>query len=422
MSISESPSIKITFSTAQEISDEILGGTIQFCRETGYKQNIPMLTFFWSAFLLNARNELDKNELIEKVINSYIRSLSCVYSKLSEDADMRQSVDEMLHRYWNNISSDFSAIRTGNEIFAFFQIANKLNNQYDTENFRFLKNDPWKSFTQISSAINSRVDCILCQIDNELIIQYKGVLDEFRFTKIHPKANEKTKNKTLESEGTLIKTTINTAQKTLGMAWYKYLIYFGLFAGAVINLIYSIGYMTGAIYMIETNGEVTAKQVYAYYGQALQVVDIMYGIFLIAFSVFAIILRYQLANFEPEAIKFVKIFYSISAVSPFIYAISVAPITSQSIDKNVIISLISGIVILICNIIYFNKRAHLFVGKSAPTELLHTTDGNFAITSLKKTGTENKTELNECLYCRKCGTKLLDDSIFCHKCGTKAIK
>jgi len=26
------------------------------------------------------------------------------------------------------------------------------------------------------------------------------------------------------------------------------------------------------------------------------------------------------------------------------------------------------------------------------------------------------------LFCRKCGTKLLDDSDFCHKCGLRIIK
>ena len=63
MSLSEATlaSVKITYNTAQNVSDEILGGTIKFCRETGYKQNIVMFTFFWSAFLLNAQVELNDN-------------------------------------------------------------------------------------------------------------------------------------------------------------------------------------------------------------------------------------------------------------------------------------------------------------------------------------------------------------------------
>ena len=71
MSLSESPSVKITFSTAQDISDELRGGTISFCKETGYKQNIMMLTFLWSGFLLSSRDQLDEHGLVEDILNCY---------------------------------------------------------------------------------------------------------------------------------------------------------------------------------------------------------------------------------------------------------------------------------------------------------------------------------------------------------------
>ena len=62
MSLSEAPSIQITYNTAQDVSDEILGGTIQFCREAGYKQTIAKLTFFWAALLLSTADFLTNNQ------------------------------------------------------------------------------------------------------------------------------------------------------------------------------------------------------------------------------------------------------------------------------------------------------------------------------------------------------------------------
>ena len=63
MSLSEAPPVKITFSTSQDISDEVLGGAVSFCKETGYKQNIIMLTFLWSGFLLSSKSQLDEHGL-----------------------------------------------------------------------------------------------------------------------------------------------------------------------------------------------------------------------------------------------------------------------------------------------------------------------------------------------------------------------
>ena len=58
MSLSEAPVAKITYQTAQDISNEILGGAINFCRETGFKQNIMMLSFFSAALLLRSKENL----------------------------------------------------------------------------------------------------------------------------------------------------------------------------------------------------------------------------------------------------------------------------------------------------------------------------------------------------------------------------
>ncbi len=422
MSLSEAPSVKITYSTPQDISDEILGGTIQFCRETGYKQNIMLLTFFWSAFLLNAKNELNEHNLTEKVVDCYIRSLSNVFPNLSENAEMRQKVTEMQQHYWSNLSSDFSAIKTEAELEAFLQIANSMNSQDNAGESIQLKVDPNKPFTQVSNAINSSIYRYLRKIDNGFGIEYKGVLNEFRYARIRQETSVKPQNNTPAPPTAATKKTASVTYETpLGMAWYKFLIYFALIAGAIINILYGFNYISGGIYFVETNGEVSAEQVYAFYGAGLQVVDILYGVFLLAFAILAFVLRHKLAHYEPDAPKFVKIFYSISAGAPFLYSIIVSVITGQSLAINAIVTLIVGLVFLFANVKYFNKRAHLFVDRTdfatntvQPRPVPIITKPN--VSTVQTTSTEPPKKV---LFCRKCGTRLAEDSTFCHKCGTK---
>ena len=150
-------------------------------------------------------------------------------------------------------------------------------------------------------------------------------------------------------------------KKPLGMAWYGFLIHFALIVGAVLNIIYSIGYFTGSIYSSQTSGQVTAEEVYLYYGSALQILDVLYGIFLIGFAILAFVLRYKLKNYKKDAFKFVCIFYSISAAIPFIYSITVTLITSEAFTASAVSSLIVHLLFLIFNTRYFKKRAHLFI-------------------------------------------------------------
>lgn len=187
---------------------------------------------------------------------------------------------------------------------------------------------------------------------------------------------------------------------SLGMAWYKFLIYFGLIASAILNIIYGLNYISGGIYFVQTNGEVSAQQVYHYYGSSLQFVDSLYGFFLIIFAILAFVVRHKLAKYKPDSLIFVKIFYSIAAGVPFLYAILVSVVTGQALAAQSITSVIVGLIILFLNIKYFKKRSHLFVGKATnPVAPEQTTT----------------------MLCAKCGAKLHEDSTFCHKCGTRSV-
>lgn len=181
MSLSLEPSVKITYLTSQEISDEILGGTIQFCRETGYKPNITMITFFWTAFLFSESKELRKYNLTEKVIGDYTYSLKSIFPQLKEDAQMRQKVDETCHQYWENLSKSFTGLRTERDLSKLFEIAEKLNAQGDNLGVNSGRDNCGNVFSRISSVIGSSIYGILREIDNGYTIRYKYVLDEIQY-------------------------------------------------------------------------------------------------------------------------------------------------------------------------------------------------------------------------------------------------
>ena len=116
MSLSEAPVAKITYPTAQDISNEILGGAINFCRETGFKQNIMMLSFFSAALLLRSKENLLEYGVLEDVANSFTGSISKVFQNISADTDLKDRVKEMYKHYFDALSNDFSDLKSEEEV------------------------------------------------------------------------------------------------------------------------------------------------------------------------------------------------------------------------------------------------------------------------------------------------------------------
>ena len=240
----------------------------------------------------------------------------------------------------------------------------------------------------------------------------------------------------------------STTTKPLGMKWYKFLIYFALFAGAFVNFIYGINYISGGIYVVETNGLITADSVYKLYGVGLQVVDILYGLLLLALAVFCLVLRNQLAKYKPDAPHFVRIFYSILAGAPFLYSIIVALITSQSLGIEAMLSLIVGLIFTLWNVEYFKKRAHLFTDNPtitqedapAPSKMQNDVPVTPSATVIEESpeesniATENNPPQEEKAiqnentptkakrYCSLCGGEIDADTKQCTQCGKQYFK
>lgn len=145
------------------------------------------------------------------------------------------------------------------------------------------------------------------------------------------------------------------------MNWYKFVIYFALFAGAVINAISGILHLTGSVWEMQ---DVSADMVYAVFG-GMQAVDIIYGIGAIALAAFDIVTRMHLAKFRKTGPKFLTVCYGVAVGLALLYIILTSAVTGISIGDLVgateIMQLVVSIVMLVVNVVYFNKRASLFV-------------------------------------------------------------
>lgn len=147
------------------------------------------------------------------------------------------------------------------------------------------------------------------------------------------------------------------------MKWYKFLIYFALFFSAFISFVTGIIYITGSIYNIQTGGQVTGEMVYYFYS-SMKPVDVCYGLALLATAVFSIVTRMQLAKFKRTGPMCVYILYIAGVVISCMYAVGVS--TAMQVDlgevfsSNMIVSIVTSVVMVILNYIYFSKRQALF--------------------------------------------------------------
>lgn len=146
---------------------------------------------------------------------------------------------------------------------------------------------------------------------------------------------------------------------TPSMKWHKFLIYFSLWAGAVLNLLNAVQYLTGSIYGSGSE----ANLVYAYY-DGLKAVDMLMAMLLIVISVFSIVTRFALAGYKARGPQMLMGLYLINMIAAVFYLVIASVVTGISlgdlVDSSTISSLISSIAMVFINKSYYGKRAHLF--------------------------------------------------------------
>ena len=145
----------------------------------------------------------------------------------------------------------------------------------------------------------------------------------------------------------------------LGMKWYKFLIYFLLWAGAILNFLNAIAMLTGSIY--EAEG-VPAHTVYDVFPE-LKSIDLIFGILLIALSIYQIVVRFALAKFKHNAHSMLKQMYICSICWEMLYAILVTNAIGSSVIIEALVSSAVRFVIILIDEKYFKNRAHLFTNK-----------------------------------------------------------
>ena len=150
------------------------------------------------------------------------------------------------------------------------------------------------------------------------------------------------------------------------MKWFKFLIYFALFAGAVINFLGGIMALTGAQY--NSSGHDVSALVYAFFPD-LKTIDLIYGVVCIALAVLAVYTRFSLARFKNNAPNLLYAVYASAGITNLVYAIAVSSIVSKGgeefanavdVVSDGVIPLIVSIVMIVLNKVYFDKRKSLF--------------------------------------------------------------
>ena len=150
-------------------------------------------------------------------------------------------------------------------------------------------------------------------------------------------------------------------QNDKAMGWYKFIINFALFAGAVWNVIIGIFYVSGLIYEIS---DASADLVYLVFPN-LQAVDIIYGIAAFAMAAYAIVVRFMLAKFKKRSPLMLYLLYVVVLVVEILYYVFAISITGMSladaIDTQSIAWFVWQIVFLVGSIVYFSKLKDKFV-------------------------------------------------------------
>lgn len=140
-----------------------------------------------------------------------------------------------------------------------------------------------------------------------------------------------------------------------GMKWFKFIIYFQLWAGMLVNLVTAGKYFTGAYY------EGNAEMVYRVF-PALQPLDIVMGVVCLALAVYAVVVQRALAKFRAKGPMMYYLMYIVNTAATVLYLLIGSIIIGQSVfTAEVAGSIIGSLVMLFVNIPYFNNRKHLFV-------------------------------------------------------------
>ncbi len=148
-----------------------------------------------------------------------------------------------------------------------------------------------------------------------------------------------------------------------GMKWFKFLIYFALWIGGIANIITGIIYFSGesdlfeGLYYVINEYDMTSE---------FESLNTFYGLAMLLLGIFTIVTRFKLAHFKASAPKMLNTVYVASVLILLIcYYLTCSWLELDFFEllqeAGVWPSIITSIVMVILNKIYFKKRADLFI-------------------------------------------------------------
>ena len=145
-----------------------------------------------------------------------------------------------------------------------------------------------------------------------------------------------------------------------GMGWFKFIIYFQLFAAAVVSLFNAFTFLSGTIY----GSREVAENLYYIYPE-MKLLTMALGVVSVALAVFAIIVRFSLARYKRSGPRLYLILLAVNILVTLVFVFGAAGIlespVSDFLDSTQISSLVVSLGFLIFNFFYFRERKELFV-------------------------------------------------------------
>ena len=157
-----------------------------------------------------------------------------------------------------------------------------------------------------------------------------------------------------------------TTTLTHPMKWWKFLIYFSLFAGALLTLSTGIQYLSGRIYLSQGLTQNDIELFYSLYPPH-KTLDTIYGIICFGLAAFAIIARFRLDKYHRTGPMCIYILPSASLFFSSVYTILSYKLVYVDISQflpqiygQIIGQLIVVVIYVWLNYVYFRKRRALF--------------------------------------------------------------
>ena len=145
------------------------------------------------------------------------------------------------------------------------------------------------------------------------------------------------------------------------MKWFKFLIYFGLFFGALINLSSGMQMLTGNVY-----GE--NKELVYMLIPDLKMLDMIVGVAMIVLAAVGVFARFRLSGYYKNGPMFLYLTYLGASVVNVVYIIGSFVILPSEVAElvnmtSLVSSAVSSGVMIFVNKSYFDKRKHLFINE-----------------------------------------------------------